>query len=106
VPARRCSHGRRTPCGALAGERRYLPVNVPLVKQVAAAEGDRACAIGEALFVNGRFLALRRRLDGAGRPLPWWSGCIDLGHGDLLLLTRVLPTPSMAAISESRGGPT
>jgi conjugative transfer signal peptidase TraF len=70
----------------LAGERWYLPVNVPLLKRAAAVQGDRVCAIGEALFVNGRFLALRRRNDAAERPLPWWSGCKDLGAGDLLLL--------------------
>ena len=71
---------------ALAAERRYLPANVPLVKRVAAARGDRACAAGEAVYVNGRVEVLRRSHDAAGRPLPWWTGCFDLQEGQYLLL--------------------
>lgn len=74
------------PARALAAERGYLPINVPLVKRVAAARGDRVCAAGEALWVNGRLEVLRRSVDGAGRPLPWWTGCVDLGDGQFLLL--------------------
>jgi conjugative transfer signal peptidase TraF len=72
----------------LAAERRYVPANVPLVKQVAAAHGDRVCALGEALSLNGRFLVLRRREDAAGRPLPWWTGCRELGPHQLFLLQK------------------
>jgi len=72
----------------LAAERRYLPVNIPLVKRVAATRGDRVCAIGEAVFVNGRLAAARRRQDRSGRLLPWWTGCSRLRRGELLLLTR------------------
>ena len=71
---------------ALAAERGYLPANVPLVKRVAAARGDRVCAAGEAVFVNGRVEVLRRSHDAAGRPLPWWTGCLDLREGQYLLL--------------------
>ena len=71
---------------ALAAERGYLPANVPLVKRVAAARGDRVCAAGEAVFVNGRVETLRRSHDGTGRPLPWWTGCFDLRDGQYLLL--------------------
>lgn len=71
---------------ALAAERGYLPANVPLVKRVAAARGDRVCAAGEAVFVNGRVEVLRRSQDAAGRPLPWWTGCLDLREGQYLLL--------------------
>lgn len=71
---------------ALAAERGYLPINVPLVKRVAAARGDRVCAAGEAVFVNGRLEVLRQSADGAGRPLPWWTGCFDLDEGEYLLL--------------------
>ncbi len=51
----------------LAAERHYLPGNVPLVKRVAAAGGDRVCAVGEAIFINGRLEALRRASDPSGR---------------------------------------
>ena len=79
------------PARALAAERGYLPANVPLVKRVAAARGDRVCAAGEAIFVNGNVAATRRSDDPSGRPLPWWNGCEDLGEGELLLLTAEGP---------------
>jgi conjugative transfer signal peptidase TraF len=75
----------------LAAERRYVPFNVPLVKRVAAVPGDRVCAVGEALYVNGRLEALRRSRDGAGRPMMWWTGCEDVGEGRLLLLASDAP---------------
>jgi conjugative transfer signal peptidase TraF len=72
----------------LAAERKYLPAGVPLVKRVAAVAGDRVCAAGEAVFVGDRLEALRKSEDAAGRPLPWWTGCIRLRQGELLLLNR------------------
>lgn len=71
----------------LGAARRYLPRNVPLVKRVAAAAGDRVCAVGEAIFVNGRLETLRRSHDPSGRPMPWWTGCEEIAGGDLFLLT-------------------
>ncbi|MES2443966.1 MAG: S26 family signal peptidase [Pseudomonadota bacterium] len=70
----------------LAAERRYVPVNVPLVKRVAGVEGDRVCAIGAAISVNGRTVATRKVSDGQGRPMPWWSGCRTLREGEYFLL--------------------
>lgn len=75
----------------LGAERHYLPRNVPLVKRVAAAAGDRVCAAGEAIFVNGRLEALRSERDPSGRPMPWWTGCAVLAGGDLFLLTPGVP---------------
>ena len=70
----------------LAAERHYLPFNIPLVKRVAAARGDRVCAAGEAVFVNATFVTRRRRADSNRRPLPWWTGCETLEEGETLLL--------------------
>ncbi|MDE8652171.1 S26 family signal peptidase [Novosphingobium album (ex Liu et al. 2023)] len=70
----------------LAATRRYLPMNVPLVKRVAAAAGDEVCALGQEIFVNGRWTAERRVADGAGRPMPMWSGCVRLRGRQLFLL--------------------
>ncbi len=53
-----------------AARRRYLPANIPLVKPVAAAPGDTVCALGQEIFVNGRWLAERLVRDGAGRMMP------------------------------------
>ncbi|NGM49320.1 S26 family signal peptidase [Caulobacter sp. 602-2] len=71
---------------ALAARRGYLPANVPLIKGVAAADGDLVCADGPMLAVNGRPAATRRAADRHGRPLPWWSGCQRLAGGAVLLL--------------------
>jgi len=70
----------------LAARRRYIPVNVPLVKRVTAEPGDTVCALGQEIFVNGRWIAERQRDDGMGRLMPWWTGCTTLRHGALFLL--------------------
>jgi conjugative transfer signal peptidase TraF len=70
----------------LAAHRHYLPANVPLVKRVAAEPGDTVCALGQEIFVNGHWIAERLVRDGAGRPMPWWTGCETLRRGALLLL--------------------
>ncbi len=74
------------PWRRLAARRHYLPANVPLLKRVAAAPGDRVCAYQAWIFVEGRVAAVRRRADGIGRPLPWWHGCRTLERGAMLLL--------------------
>jgi conjugative transfer signal peptidase TraF len=78
----------RTPAAVrqLAARRRYVPANVPLVKRVAAAKGDRLCASGRTITINGRTAAVRRRTDVAGRTMPWWRGCRVLGPGEIFLL--------------------
>jgi type IV secretory pathway protease TraF len=66
--------------------RHYLPANVPLVKRVAAAEGDIVCARNGQVYVNGVWAAWQRPYDGAGRPMPAWQGCRTLGQNNLFLL--------------------
>lgn len=75
----------------LAARRRYIPINVPLVKRVAGVPGDTVCAIGAVISVNGRHVAVRQRSDGAGRPMPWWKGCVTLRHGTVFLLMTGTP---------------
>jgi conjugative transfer signal peptidase TraF len=70
----------------LAASRRYLPMNVPLVKRVAAYAGDKVCASGQEIFVNGRRVAERRVTDVKGRTMPMWNGCIVLRGRQLFLL--------------------
>lgn len=69
----------------LAAVRGYLPATVPLVKRVAASDGDAVCAHGADIFVNGRRVAARLPRDRLGRSLPWWSGCRAL-DGEVFLL--------------------
>src|SRR3546814_13989194 len=75
----------------LAARRHYLPANVPLVKRVAATVGDEVCAVGARVTVNGRLAAKRQTRDGAGRPMPWWSGRAELGLGEYFLLMADSP---------------
>jgi conjugative transfer signal peptidase TraF len=78
----------RTPDSArqLAAERGYLPQNVPLVKPVAALDGDTVCAADDVISVNGRVVAERLARDRLGRPLPSWSGCHLLDGAEAFLL--------------------
>lgn len=85
----------------LGSERRYIPANVPLIKRVAAAAGDRVCAVGADIAVNGLRAARRLDFDGAGRPMPHWSGCIVLRRGEYLLLM-----PGSASFDGRYFGPT
>lgn len=70
----------------LAAMRRYIPANVPLIKRIAASPGDHVCTVGALLLVNGKAVAARRAQDGAGRRMPWWSGCRRLPRHAYLLL--------------------
>ncbi|MBX9898032.1 MAG: S26 family signal peptidase [Qipengyuania sp.] len=74
------------PYRMFAARRHYLPDNVPLVKRVRAEPGDAVCAFDRAVFVNGRRIATRRFADARGRVMPWWTGCVTLRRGALLLL--------------------
>jgi len=76
---------------ALAAARHYIPANVPLVKRVAAGVGDQICALGRDLYRNGIWLADRRTVDGARRPMPAWQGCVRLRQGQYFLLMAASP---------------
>ncbi len=75
----------------LGSARHYIPANVPLIKRVAAVEADRVCTVGADIAVNGLRAARRLDFDGAGRPMPHWSGCVVLRRGEYLLL---MPGPA------------
>jgi len=75
----------------LAAQRHYIPLNVPLVKRVAAMAGDRVCADGPLVRINGRAVVRRLSRDGAGRQMPWWRGCVTLGLDTLFLLMADSP---------------
>ncbi|KQX19173.1 MULTISPECIES: S26 family signal peptidase [unclassified Sphingomonas] len=69
----------------LAAERGYLPANVPLVKAVGAVAGDDVCAFGQEILINSRQVGDRQLVDGQGRPMPAWNGCVRL-RGRMLFL--------------------
>jgi len=75
----------------LAARRGYLPANVPMVKRIAAANGDRVCAFGSTIFIDRIAVATRLARDHRQRPLPAWSGCRRLGQDDVFLLMARIP---------------
>lgn len=81
VVARLAPHWRK-----LAAARQYLPSNVPLIKRVAAKNGDRICTVGDRLEVNGSLAARLLPHDKLGRSLPSPRGCMVLRRGMFLLL--------------------
>lgn len=76
----------------LAAQRRYIPVNVPLVKRVAAGPGAEVCALGPQVFVDGHPVARRLAHDAKGRVMPQWQGCRILGRGQHFLLMPGSPS--------------
>lgn len=67
-------------------ERRYLPVDVPLLKQIAAGPGARICRRGNVVTIDGVQRAVARWHDRLGRTLPTWQGCRVVGQHELFLL--------------------
>jgi conjugative transfer signal peptidase TraF len=97
VPAHRLEDGMfvvaRLPAAAaqIAAERGYLPITVPVVKRVAAQDGEYVCERSRVLSIDGRPVARALTADSAGRPLPAWSGCLKLISGEYLLLGEGRP---------------
>lgn len=70
----------------LAAERGYIPANIPLVKQVVGVSGDTICAFGQEVLLNGQQIGERLLVDGRGRDLPQWHGCVQLGPEQYFLM--------------------
>lgn len=66
--------------------RRYLPLNVPLLKRVAALPGQAVCGEGDVLLIDGRPVARARRKDRKGRALTPFRECRRLFAGEVLLV--------------------
>lgn len=76
---------------ALAAQRSYLPLNVPLLKRVGALPPQQVCVFGEVLHVDGLPVATVLAADRLGRPLPRWQPCRRLATGEVLLLSVTHP---------------
>ena len=66
--------------------RGYLPSMVPLLKRIAASQGDEICRTGFDISINGRHVATALSADSMGRPLPVWRGCHVLNDREIFLL--------------------
>ena len=81
---------RLTPdVAGLAHRRGYLPTTAVLLKPVAAHAGDRVCRFGHYITLRGRVVASAQWSDRFARPMPRWSGCLQLAAGELLVLADV-----------------
>jgi conjugative transfer signal peptidase TraF len=74
------------PIARIAGERRYLPRTIPLLKQVGAVARDRVCERQGVVRVNDVVMARSLLRDGAGRPLSAWDECRLLRVHELFLI--------------------
>lgn len=72
-------------------ERGYLPLNVPLLKRLAATEGQTVCGRGGYITIDGRPVAVARQRDRRGRGLAPFHGCRQLGAGEVFLLNVDAP---------------
>ncbi|MDA8520501.1 S26 family signal peptidase [Acidovorax sp. NCPPB 4044] len=80
-----------TTAAALAAQRGYLPVRVPLLKRVGAVAPQHVCVFDALVWIDGVPVAAVRPADRLGRPLPSWSQCRQLRPGELFLLSVTNP---------------
>ncbi|PZR34107.1 S26 family signal peptidase [Caulobacter segnis] len=76
---------------AWMARRGYLPLNVGLIKHLAAVEGQIICGHGDRLLIDGRRAADLRDRDRQGRRLSRLSGCQRLREGEVFLLNAQAP---------------
>lgn len=71
---------------ALAEGRNYISPNTPLLKRIAATEGDWVCRRGQAVQVSRQQGVVASGTDRAGKPMPVWQGCHQLQDGQVFVL--------------------
>lgn len=76
---------------ALAAQRGYLPMRVPLLKRVGAVAQQEVCIVGGSVRIDGVSMASVLPADRMGRPLPFWPQCRRLQPGELFLLSVTNP---------------
>ncbi len=72
-------------------QRGYLPVGVPLLKEIAAISGQTVCRWGTVVRIDGRIVGTARLLDRRRRPLPAWEGCRTLVRGEVFVMNLRAP---------------
>ncbi len=76
---------------ALAAQRGYLPLHIPLLKRIGAMSPQQVCIEGRIVRIDGVAVAGVRATDGRGRPLLAWQQCRRLHDGELFLLSATNP---------------
>ena len=64
---------------------------IPILKQIAAGEGDVVCTRAGALSINGRWRAPVLAHDPRGGLLPQWRDCRALGKGEFFVFSNRIP---------------
>lgn len=72
---------------ALAAQRGYLPMRVPLLKRVGAVAPQHVCVFDALVWIDGVPVAAVRPADRLGLPLPSWQQCRQLRPSELFLLS-------------------
>ncbi|HGA3012683.1 TPA: S26 family signal peptidase [Pseudomonas aeruginosa] len=76
---------------ALAAQRGYLPMRVPLLKRVGAVAPQEVCISGGIVYIDGVPSAAVLPADRLGRALPSLQLCRRLEPGELFLLSTTNP---------------
>ncbi|NKQ12654.1 S26 family signal peptidase [Pseudomonas sp. SST3] len=76
---------------ALAAQRGYLPIGIPLLKRVGAVAPQKVCVTDSIVRIDGVPVAAALTTDRQGRLLQAWPGCRRLRHGELFLLSTTNP---------------
>ncbi|EPO7629451.1 TPA: S26 family signal peptidase [Citrobacter freundii] len=76
---------------ALAAQRGYLPLHIPLLKRVGAIAPQHVCIVAGQVRIDGVPVAAVLRADRMGRPLSSWPQCRPLAEGELFLLSTTNP---------------
>lgn len=76
---------------ALAAQRGYLPVHVPLLKRVGAVAPQHVCIVAGQVRIDSVPMAAALPTDRLGRPLPTLQLCRRLEAGELFLLSMTNP---------------
>ena len=76
---------------SLFAERGYLPIGVPLLKQVAALSGAVVCRFDRRITIDSIAVTTALERDHEGRLLPVWRGCYELTRGEVFLLNDGRP---------------
>jgi type IV secretory pathway protease TraF len=71
-----------------ASARGYLPVNVWLLKPIAALSPALVCRFGRYVFIDGKLVTRAKLFDLQHRILPRWKGCQSLKSDDFFLIAR------------------